>query len=157
MSSLRAVTYETLQWDRDPAAGYGTAARRQAGSYHAAIAAPIAGLDITLPSAVLAEVDNAVREVSRFDAELGGEIAPFASVLLRSESASSSRIEKLTASARAIAEAELGDTTKHNAVMIVGNTKAMTAASALAARIDADAILATQAPLMHRGRPYRSS
>jgi hypothetical protein len=35
------------------------------------------------------------------------EIAPFAAVLLRSESASSSRIENLTSSARSIALAEL--------------------------------------------------
>ena len=45
--------------------------------------------------------------IGRFDAEVGGEIAPFQSVLLRSEAAASSQIERLTASARAIAEAEL--------------------------------------------------
>src|SRR5580693_1122564 len=50
---------------------------------------------------------------------LGGEIAPFSSVLLRTESAASSNIENLTASARAIAEAEtLGNTKRRNASMI---------------------------------------
>ena len=49
-------------------------------------------------------------------------IAPFAAVLLRSESAASSQIENLTASARAIAEAELpGVGAKRNAEMIVAN------------------------------------
>ena len=89
------------------------------------------------------------REIARFDAELGGEIAPFSAVLLRSESAASSQIENLTASARAIAEAELpGLKAKRNAEMIVANTAAMRAAVALSARIDADAILAMHRALM---------
>jgi hypothetical protein len=67
----------------------------------------IADLTVSLPSDVLADAEDASREVTRFDAELGGEIAPFSSVLLRTESAASSNIENLTASARAIAEAEL--------------------------------------------------
>jgi len=37
-----------------------------------------------------------------FYTEIGGEIAPFSAVLLRSESAASSQIENLTASARAL-------------------------------------------------------
>ena len=82
-----------------------------------------------LPSGVLADAEEASNEIARFDAELGDEIAPFSSVLLRSESAASSNIENLTASARAIAEAEaLGDTTRRNATMIVSNTEAMKAA-----------------------------
>ncbi|ORB52364.1 hypothetical protein BST42_15550 [Mycolicibacterium rhodesiae] len=52
---------------------------------------------------MLADAESASREVARFDAELGSDIAPFASVLLRSESAAGSQIENLTASARAIA------------------------------------------------------
>jgi len=60
----------------------------------------IAKLEVELPGNVLANSDEASREVARFDAELGDEIAPFASVLLRSESAASSNIENLTASAR---------------------------------------------------------
>lgn len=52
-------------------------------------------------------MEDASHDITRFDAELGGEIAPFAAALLRLESAASSRIENLTASARSIAEAEL--------------------------------------------------
>ena len=69
--------------------------------------------------------------------------------MLRSESAASSNIENLTASARAIAEAEaLGDTSRRNAAMIVSNTEAMKAAVALADRLDEDAILAMHAALI---------
>ncbi|GAA1457089.1 hypothetical protein [Williamsia maris] len=71
----------------------------------------IAELETDLPARVLADADMAGREVARFDAELGDEIAPFASVLLRSESVASSTIEKSAACARAIAEAEALGTT----------------------------------------------
>ena len=70
-------------------------------------------------------------------------------MLLRSESAASSQIENLTASARAVAEAELpGGTAKRNAEMIVANAMAMRAALELSARVDAEAILAMHRALM---------
>jgi Fic family protein len=98
---------------------------------------------------VVADAEAASREIARFDAELGGEIAPFAAVLLRSESAASSQIENLTASARAIGEAELpGAKAKRNAAMVVANTAAMHAAVALADTLDADAIRAMHRALM---------
>lgn len=125
-----ALTYETLTWDAPAEAGYGLAdlraAQRQAGEYEAAIPASIAELAVSLPAAVLADAEEASNEITRFDAELGDEVAPFAAVLLRSESTASSNIENLTASARAIAEAEaLGDTSRRNAALIVSNTEAM--------------------------------
>jgi Fic family protein len=144
-----AVEYETLPSDISPAASYVRAAQQQQGNYQAAISANIADLTVNLPSDVLADAEDASREVTRFDAELGGEIAPFSSVLLRTESAASSNIENLTASARAIAEAELpGAKTTANARVIVANTAAMVAAINLADNIDADAILAMHKALM---------
>jgi Fic family protein len=105
-----------------------------------------------LPSDVLAGADDAGREIARFDTEAGREIAPFSTVLLRSESAASSRIENLTASARAVAEAELGHG-GHNASLVVANQRAMSAAIALADRIDADAILEMHASLLGSSHP----
>jgi Fic family protein len=153
-----AVGHETLNWPAPVEAGYGLAdlraAQRQAGEYQAAIPAMIATLDIDLPAGVLANADEASREVARFDAELGHEIAPFAPVLLRSESAASSNIENLTASARAIAEAEaLGTKGRRNATLIVSNTEAMKAAVALADQIDESAILAMHEALMRASHP----
>jgi len=119
------------------------------GTYHPAVPASIAELDLVLPDAVLAEAEAASREIARFDAELGSEIAPFAAVLLRSESAASSQIENLSASARSIAEEELvGGTGKRNAADIVANTAAMQAALDLSGTINAAAILAMHAALM---------
>ncbi|WP_163892144.1 Fic family protein [Mycolicibacterium hippocampi] len=153
-----ALMYEKLLWDAPAEAGYGLAdlraAQRQAGEYEAAIPASIAELSVNLPAAVLADAEEASNEITRFDAELGDEIAPFSAVLLRSESAASSNIENLTASARAIAEAEaLGDTSRRNAAQIVSNTEAMKAAVALADQLDENAILAMHSALMRVSDP----
>jgi Fic family protein len=106
-----------------------------------------------MSAATAALVDEATAELARFDAEMGSEIAPFGAILLRSESAASSRIENLTASAKAVALAELGDTSRRNATEIVANTSAMTAAIALADRLDAPAILAMHAALLEEHDP----
>lgn len=158
LGGATAVGYETLTWAAPVEAGYGLAdlraAQRQAGKYGAAIPAVIATQDVTLPSGVLTDAEEASNEIARFDAELGDEIAPFSTVLLRSESSASSNIENVTASARAIAEAEaLGDTSRRNAAMIVSNTDAMKAAVSLADRLDEDAILAMHAALMRNSHP----
>jgi len=144
------VEYETLPWQPQDATGMASRAqmRRHQGMYRAAIVPAIADADLVLPAEVLATAEDASREIARFDAEMGGEIAPFAAVLLRSESAASSQIENLTASARAIAEAEIGDTSRRNATQIVANNRAMDAAIALADRISADSILAMHHALM---------
>lgn len=148
MTSLRPVTYENVRWE--PQGGrHGSEALPKYGTYHPAVPAGIAELVLDLPPAVLAAAESASREITRFDADLGGDIAPVTAVLLRSESAASSQIENLTASARAIAEAELpGGKAKRNAEMIVANTAAMQAAVALSDDVDADAILAMHRALM---------
>src|ERR1700730_13871879 len=115
-----------------------------AGTYRSAVAPSIATLSLRLPGEVASLAEEASVEIARFDAELGTDVAPFASVLLRSESASSSKIENLTSGAKAIALAELGSTAKSNATEIVGNVAAMRAALDLADRLDGDAVLAMQ-------------
>ncbi|MFC7482167.1 Fic family protein [Luedemannella flava] len=127
--------------------------QRHAGPYRAAVVPTIADRTIALPANITALAEDASAEIARFDAELGTEVAPFASVLLRSESASSSRIENLTSGAKAIALAELGSRDKRNATEIVGNVDAMRAALALADNLDDEAILAMHAALVARHEP----
>ncbi|MFC5267648.1 Fic family protein [Kribbella qitaiheensis] len=126
---------------------------RHAGPYTAAITPKIAELEIDLPGRTLALADEASSDIARFDAELGNEVAPFAAILLRSESASSSKIENLTSSARSIALAELGSDKRQNSAEIVANVHAMKAAIELADRIDEQAILAMHTALMIEQRP----
>ena len=141
----------TTRFDADLASA--SVRRRHSGSYRAAVVPAIADRALSLPSRTIAAAEEASAEIARFDAELGSEVAPFASVLLRSESASSSMIENLTSGARSIALAELGSREKHNATEIVGNVAAMTAALELAQRLDADAILAMHAALLGELHP----
>lgn len=148
MTSLRPVTYDDARWEPQ-GKRYASRSLPKYGTYHPAVPADIADLALDLPPNVLAEAEHASYALTRFDAELGSEIAPFAAVLLRSESAASSQIENLTASARAIAEAEMpGGKAKPNAALIVANTAAMHAAVALSDTVDAQAILAMHRALM---------
>ncbi len=154
-SGWAAVTYETWPWESTYDAGLGSRRERarQRGPYRAAVVPHIAAARPTIASEVAAEADDASTEIARFDAELGRDLAPFSAILLRSESAASSQIENLTASARAIAEAELVPDHAGNAGRIVANTRAMRAAVELADRLDKDAVLEMHAALMESHAP----
>src|SRR6195952_4017270 len=139
-----AVTYERLTWE-SPNRDFGTAARSELayhrGTYSAAIPADLALVDYAPARSVSAAAEDASSEIARFDAEMGNEIAPFAAILLRSESVASSQIENLSASARSVAMAELGDTSKQNATLIAANTAAVRSAVPLSDRLDGESIL----------------
>lgn len=126
-----------------PAAAFGVRADRYAGGlpYKVAAVPDIAGLTPRPSSAVLTAAEDAALTLSRLDAGLGTRVASFAPMLLRSEAASSSQIENLTASARSIFSAELGARTGVNAAQIAANARAMTAAIALADDLGASSIL----------------
>lgn len=116
--------------------------------YSSAIVPPIADLSIDIPAYLAAEIEEATQLLTRFDAEVGPGGLPFASILLRTESASSSEIENLTSGARAIAAAELGERETGNAALIVRNVRTMEAALALADRIDGESIIAMRTALL---------
>lgn len=145
-----AVSYEELPWQSRLAHGMASRAeiRKHRGPYDAAIPVEIIDQPLDLSPETLAMSTDAAGEVARFDAEMGGEIAPFSAVLLRSESAASSQIENLSASARAIAEAEIGEGSRTNARQILGNVAAMSAAIALSGDLTADSILAMHQALL---------
>lgn len=156
-----AVSWETLAWEPQRATYPATRAERAAirSGYEAAVPAEIASAEVILDPAALAASDDARAEISRFDAELthllpGAELAPLAAVLLRTESASSSQIENITARAKALALAELG-VAKYgsNAKLVAANVDAMNRAIGLAAAITPDSILAVHEALM-RGQTH---
>jgi Fic family protein len=126
--------------------------------YRAAIPADISQIRFHLDPGVAAAAEDARAEITRFDAELShvfpDEFAPLASALLRTESASSSQIENITAGARALALAELGLTRyRSNAKLVVANVDAMQLALDLADEVTPDAILAIHEALM-RGQGH---
>jgi Fic family protein len=132
------------------------AASRRGTPYRAAVPPRIAGMRFTLDDSVTAAAEDARAEVTRFDAELSamfgdeGEFAPLASVLLRTESSSSSQIENITAGAKALALAEIG-LAKHgsNSELVAANVQAMRMSVAGANLLTSASILAIHAALMH--------
>lgn len=149
------LEWETYDWRIRDTYISNIARRRYAGPYEAAVTPAIADLTPTVDPAVAAEADEAIAEIIRFDTATGQRLLPFASLLLRSESAASSQIEQLTASAKAIALAELDDgrRTGRNAATIVSNVTAMNAALALADRLDTESILAMHTALLEHDHP----
>lgn len=151
-----AVEWESLPWERNPAQPLARSQRaRITSTYEAAIPSTITELDVSVEPGTMAAADDARAEISRFDAELsallpGTELAPLAAVLLRTESASSSQIEHVTAGARALAMAELDLATPgSNASLVAANVEAMTTAIGLAERLTPDTLRAVHAALMH--------
>ncbi len=152
------MTYETLPWtgQYETHATSRSERRKHQGPYRAAISARIADADLELLGEQAAQVDEASTELARFDELMGGEIAPFSAILLRGESAASSRIENLTASSRAIAEAELGASHRKNAAEIVANTRTMMAALELSGDISGRSVLAMHHALMSESDPMNA-
>ncbi|GAA1316380.1 Fic family protein [Leucobacter albus] len=153
-SGWPAVQLEARPWQRS---GSEVASRRALlrahGEYRAAVPPEIREASLSLSSETVALADDASAALARFDAEAGPIAAPFAAILLRTESASSSEIEQLTASAKQVALAELGASTSGNARLVVANVRAMRAALELASGISEAAIIAMQASLLGESRP----
>ncbi|WP_157538633.1 MULTISPECIES: Fic family protein [unclassified Nocardioides] len=106
------------------------------------------------PPPLQAEAEDAVRAITRFDADIASvELAPLAAVLLRTESASSSQIEGVTAGARALALAAIEKRSGRNAELVVANVTAMQRGIELADDISVGSILAVHDALLH-GHEY---
>lgn len=130
------------------------------GPYRAAVLPQIARHRFKLSADVLAEAEDALVEIARFDAELSAtklgddsEFAPLAAVLLRTESASSSQIENVTAGAKALAMATIHETAGANAQLVAANVTAMQRAIEMADDLSVSTILAAHAALM-QGHEY---
>lgn len=146
-----AVAAERMLWTSNSIGDFGPGVSSYFGGpreYEASIPAEIARRQVDLSDAVVTAAEEAGRELSRFDAELGHRVASFGPVLLRSEAAASSQIEQLTASARAILTAELTGHAARNATLIANNTAALMAAIELADDITAEAIATMHEVLM---------
>ena len=135
-----AVSISESMWTPEPGMFLSHNKRRlNTGVFRISTPARIAELVVELSADTMDAVDKATAAITALG--LGREL-PFSAVLLRGESASSSQIEHLSASARHIALASFGDKSRRNATQIAGNVAAMQAAIALADQLDVDAILA---------------
>lgn len=153
-----AVTYESRPWTTDYADDAVMSRRARLkirGPYQAAVLPTIADREFRLPPGVAADAADALNEITRFDAELSAtqlgnetEFAPLAAILLRTESASSSQIENVTAGARALAMATISEQAGPNAHLVAANVAAMQRAVAMADDLSLDSLLAAHEALM---------
>ncbi|WPF81928.1 Fic family protein [Sanguibacter sp. 4.1] len=149
------ITYEDRAWASTiPTDLLSRAAReRMQGPYGAAVVPEIGDLTPTPSRGVAEAAEQAAAAIRSFDADSGVDVAPFAAVLLRSESASSSQIENITSGARHIALAEINEETRSNAALVVSNTDAMRAALMLADGITPESILSMHHALLRSSAP----
>ena len=122
-------------------------------TYEAAVVPEIADAALTLPTRLAAAEADAVAAVSRFDSDAASALLPFTPLLLRSESSASSRIERLTVSARRLMEAELFEAGRGNAALVVANTRAMTAAASIRPPLSLDSLLSMHRALLESSAP----
>lgn len=152
--SWPAIETEPRPWERSGDEVASRRALRQArGDYQAAVPPFIRDARAVLAPDVQALADDASRELTRFDTEAGIVAAPFASILLRTESASSSEVEHLTSSAKQVALAEIGASGSGNARLVVANVRAMRAALELSDDLSESSIIAMHETLLGESQP----
>ena len=148
---MPAISWASLDWEqqplwqhRDPLASH-RARQRNTGEFKSAVTPRIAEQTPQLSPQLHTLVQDCTRTITRFDeqhATLGG--VPFAAVLLRGESASSSQIENLTVSARRLSLAVVGASSSavgHNAELVARNVRAMHAALEAAESLTIESIM----------------
>ena len=152
---MPAVTYEARRLPTIEETEYGS--RRLAllrrKPYQAAVPAMIADASFDLPTDVVAASDDATQSLVRFDSDAVRFPVPLSAVLLRSESASSSQIENLTAGPRAIAEAVIGENLQGNGPLVVSNVRAMEAAIALSDELSHHSLIRMHDALLSGSNP----
>jgi Fic family protein len=158
--SVPAVTYATQHWmaEQDGMSSRAQLARGS-GEYKSAVPSKIAALDFSVLNSAAADIEDAVTALIRFDEHARGRLGfssptlgPMSSILLRTESTSSSQIENLTVGARQLALAELNQSSSANAISVSANVLAMEAALELSDRVDRAAILTMHERLL-TGQP----
>ncbi|KAA8825252.1 Fic family protein [Bifidobacterium reuteri] len=128
---------------------------RETGEYWSAVPPKIADLSIAVPADVSATLEESARALGELDAYAGAKfgmksrvLGPMSSILLRTESTSSSQIENLTVGAKNLALQELGEGKGGNAAVVVGNVHAMESALALSETFDKQHLLSMHKALL---------
>jgi Fic family protein len=128
-------------------------------SYAAAVVPEIADEPaIDVPSALATDLADAEAAIARFDERIGTTLASFTVIALRTEAATSSQIENLSATARSIAVAEYAAPShgprKPNAELIAANVATLSAAMAGDGPLDVAQIIEIQRILLEDSAPH---
>lgn len=146
-----SVAYETCAWERDSdeLAFIPKSRRRKIlPTYEAALPAKISQLTVNLSPEIQRRIADVEVAVTRFDEAQNARDWNLPALLLRSESSSSSQIERLTSSVRNVALAELSDKAPTNALLIAGNVAAMREALRQSGPVSIDSICSIHDVLM---------
>ena len=146
-----SVSYEMCAWDRDydelmliPK----SRRRKILPSYEAAVPAEIAEQAVCLPPELERWMSDVEVALARFDEAQAARDWNLPALFLRSESSSSSQIERLTSSVRNVALAELTEKAPANALLITGNVAAMREALGQSGPVDISSICSIHDTLM---------
>ena len=145
------ITYEACAWERDPddlALVPKSRRRKILPTYEAAVPASIAALPVEIPAQLARRLTEVEVSLARFDTAQAARGYALPALLLRSESSSSSQIERLTSSVRNVALAELSSKAPANALIIAGNVAAMREAIGQSGEVGTDSICAIHDVLM---------
>jgi Fic family protein len=153
---IAPVSYESFTWKpQRPEAFSRAEILRQSGDFEAAVLPEIDTWAPSLTAEIAGDLEDASRKIVEFDrhaqSALGmgnPTLGPMSSILLRTESASSSQIEQLTTSAKQLALAELDEGGRSNSRVVIGNVRAMEAALLLAHDLSENSILQMHRTLM---------
>lgn len=144
------MKYETREWKSSIDLQY--ISRRSKSkilpTYQSSLPDTIFEKNIKLSPEFEVAISDLLVNLSRFDAHQKQKGYAFPSMLLRSESAASSQIEKLTSSIRNIALAELSHKAPQNAQLIASNVQAMRTALKLEDTLSVSLILEVHRTLM---------
>ena len=149
------IMYEIRDWERDPneLAFIPKSRRRKIlPTYEAAVPASISSLPVEVPAPLTQRLAEVEVSLARFDTAQTARDWALPALLLRSESSSSSQIERLTSSVRNVALAELTDKAPANALLIAGNVAAMREALGQSGDVGIDSICAIHDVLMRGTR-----
>ena len=150
-----SIAYETCAWERDPddlALIPKSRRRKILPTYEAAVPASIAALPVEMPAQLAQRLAEVEVSLARFDTAQAVRDYALPALLLRSESSSSSQIERLTSSVRNVALAELSGKAPANALLIAGNVAAMREALGQSGEIGIGSICAIHDVLMRGTR-----
>jgi len=152
--TLPKVKYKDYKWE--PKMQYALPEKRymeMQRPYKAAVLEPIAEVRLDIDKDIQVAYLDTLESIIRFDTMIETKSIVMPAILLRSESASSSQIENLTALAKNIGIAELGGKTKDNADLVASNIRAMQAALSITGDISKESIVSIHKTLLEESNP----
>jgi Fic family protein len=154
-------TYVGREWSGHPSGA--TRAERRPCSYRAYVPDLLLGAEITIPSALAADLTDVEQQIRRLNVTHPGLVnpEPLARFLLRAEAVASSHIEGLVINVRRLARGEAAEreglpATDHTAQAVLGNMRALDEALSVEADpsvpVTVDSILRIHTALLSGGR-----